>query len=114
MTIIGRDGVTTKSHTDAVGNTSERLGTHEPQTPQVDLHNDCIGCTRNAAVGPHGLGVGPDGLTLWYTGKSAGTVGRVSANGTVKSFRLADPGSQPIYITAGPDGNMWFTELTGK
>jgi streptogramin lyase len=30
--------------------------------------------------------------------------------GTIKEFPLPTPGSQPIGITAGPDGNLWFTE----
>lgn len=67
-----------------------------------------------AGTRPHGLGVGPDGRTLWYTGKTNGTIGRADPDGKVTSFALADPTSTPIYVKAGPDGNMWATELTGN
>jgi virginiamycin B lyase len=41
-------------------------------------------------------------------------IGRVSPDGAARSFRLPHPDSKPIYIHAGPDGDMWFTELTGN
>lgn len=91
-----------------------RLDSHGTIVQKVSLPRDCPSCGSGVAPGPHGLAVGPDGRTLWYTGKEAGVVGRVSPNGAVHSFGLADRNSKPIYITAGPDGNMWFTELTGN
>lgn len=64
---------------------------------------------------PHGLNVGPDGKTLWFTGKTMNVVGKIMPDGhTVKTFPLATAEAFPIYIAAGPDGNMWFTELTGN
>ena len=63
---------------------------------------------------PHGLGIGPDGKTVWFTGKTQNTVGRVLGDGGVLNFKLPTPDALPIYIVAGPDGNMWFTELTGN
>lgn len=63
---------------------------------------------------PHGLGIGADGKTVWYTGKATGTVGRITPDGKVATFVLKTVGSVPIYIKAGPDGNMWVTELVGN
>src|SRR5436853_152646 len=65
---------------------------------------------------PHGLAAGPDGRTLWFTGKATGTIGRITADGTVTHFQLPAGGadSKPIYIHSGPDGAMWATELVGN
>jgi virginiamycin B lyase len=63
---------------------------------------------------PHGLGIGADGRTIWYTGKTDGSIGRVGPGGKVTRFALSDPGSTPIYVRAGPDGSMWATELVGN
>lgn len=63
---------------------------------------------------PHGLGIAPDGVTAWFTGKTANTVGKLSPDGQVTNYPLPTPKALPIYIHAGPDGNMWFTELTGN
>jgi virginiamycin B lyase len=81
-----------------------------------DVSLGCADCTPQARINsrPHGLGVGPDGRTIWFTGKATGTVGRIAADGTLSVFALPTPGSTPIYIRAGPDGAMWVTELTGN
>ena len=63
---------------------------------------------------PHGLGIGPDGKTVWFTGKSKNTVGRILGDGMVLNFPLRTVDALPIYIAAGRDGHMWFTELTGN
>jgi len=68
-----------------------------------DVHSD-----------PHGLGIDPDGLTCWYTGKEDNQIGKLEPNGTVTNYPLATPNALPIYIKSGPDGNMWFTELLGN
>jgi virginiamycin B lyase len=67
-------------------------------------------------TGPHGIGRGADGLTVWFTGKAAGTVGKVDPDtGAVSVYKLSyPPASTPIYVVAGPDGNMWGTELDGN
>lgn len=62
---------------------------------------------------PHGLGIGADGRSIWFTGKLSGTIGRI-AGGKLTVFQLADRTSTPIYVKAGPDGSMWATELTGN
>lgn len=86
------------------------------QTIDVTLH--AAGSPSPINTHPHGLGVAPDGVTLWFTGKATGTVGRVSfaadGSATVAHFALPTTGSVPIYIAAGPDGAMWCTELVGN
>jgi virginiamycin B lyase len=82
------------------------------KTIDVSLH--ATGAPLPINTHPHGLGVAPDGRTLWFTGKATGTVGRITPDGTVTHFALPTVGSVPIYITAGPDGNMWCTELVGN
>jgi len=34
--------------------------------------------------------------------------------GTLHEFPIPTPGSQPVDITAGPDGNLWFAEQNGN
>lgn len=79
-----------------------------------DVRLDCSSCPDKINTHPHGLGIGPDGKTVWFTGKGTGTVGRITPDGKVQTFALPTVGSVPIYIKAGPDGNMWVTELVGN
>lgn len=74
----------------------------------------CPTCAGPINTHPHGLGIGPDGRTIWFTGKATGTVGRIAPGGEIRHFALPTPGGVPIYIHAGPDGNMWVTELAGN
>jgi hypothetical protein len=37
-------------------------------------------------------------------------IGRISVGGSITEFPLPTPSSYPWGITAGPDGNLWFTE----
>jgi virginiamycin B lyase len=80
-----------------------------------DVRLRCGGCAAEGINShPHGLGVAPDGETIWFTGKATGTVGRIRPGGQVEQFALPTAGSVPIYIRAGPDGSMWVTELAGN
>jgi virginiamycin B lyase len=79
-----------------------------------DVRLDCRACPTPINTHPHGLGIGADGRTIWFTGKATGTIGRVSPNGEVRHWQLPTVGSVPIYIRLGPDGNMWATELVGN
>jgi len=46
-----------------------------------------------------------------YTGNEhASQIGRISTSGKITEFPIPTGCSQPIEITAGPDGNLWFTE----
>jgi virginiamycin B lyase len=66
-------------------------------------------------------------VTLTYTGGTlANALVSASATGvttagvlfapkpTIYEYPLANSGSQPFWITPGPDGNMWFTEIIGN
>ena len=67
---------------------------------------------------PFGITAGPDG-NLWFTEciSNAGScsyskIGRITPNGQITEFPLPTPTkyNEPHGITAGPDGNLWFTE----
>lgn len=79
-----------------------------------DVRLDCSSCPEKINTHPHGLGIGADGKTVWFTGKGTGTVGRITPDRKVETFALPTVGSVPIYIRSGPDGNMWVTELVGN
>jgi virginiamycin B lyase len=81
---------------------------------EYDANLVCTTCPQPINTHPHGPGIGSDGATVWYTGKATGTVGRVVPDGEVENYALKNVGSVPIYIKAGPDGNMWVTELVGN
>lgn len=81
---------------------------------EYDVQLKCDTCPEKINTHPHGMAFGSDGQTLWYTGKATGTIGKITPDGKVVNFDLRTAGSIPIYIKAGPDGNMWFTELGGN
>jgi len=81
---------------------------------EFDVQLNCDTCPAKINTHPHGMAFASDGKTLWYTGKATGTIGKISPDGKVENFDLPTAGSVPIYIKAGPDGNMWFTELAGN
>ncbi len=81
---------------------------------EYDVQLSCDTCANKINTHPHGMAFGSDGRTLWYTGKATGTIGKITPDGKVENFDLPTAGSVPIYIKAGPDGNMWFTELAGN
>lgn len=81
---------------------------------EYDVRLNCETCAEAINPHPHGMAFGPDGETLWFTGKATGTIGKIAPDGTVETFSLPTVGSVPIYIRAGPGGNMWFTELVGN
>ncbi len=91
-----------------------RLDAQGRVSARYDVHLACAGCAAPLNPHPHGLAVGPDGKTIWFTGKATGTVGRITPDGQVRTFPLGTVGSVPIYIEAGPDGNLWVTELVGN
>ena len=65
--------------------------------------------------------LGPDG-NLWFTEsrcplcedpqfpEDEGTIGKITPQGEITEYTLPDHHSGPRGITAGPDGNLWFTE----
>jgi streptogramin lyase len=61
---------------------------------------------------PDGFGdlcIGPDG-NVWITGTSAGSIEKVSSDGTFTSYPIL--GTDPVGISSGPDANLWFAEET--
>ena len=91
-----------------------RVGSNAEILAEYDVSLDCSGCPEKINTHPHGLGIGSDGQTVWYTGKATGTVGKITPDGEVHTYPLSIVGSVPIYIKAGPDGNTWVTELVGN
>jgi streptogramin lyase len=79
--------------------------------------------TPTPAAGPEGIVVGPDGA-LWFTERDAGRVGRLdpaeaagcAANPSLctTEIALSAPTAEPVDITVGLDGKIWFTERTGN
>jgi streptogramin lyase len=63
----------------------------------------------SGAASPFSITRGPDGA-LWFTfsnGTEFGNaIGRIDTAGDVTRFELPNPGSQPGYITTGPDGAL--------
>ena len=58
---------------------------------------------------PHDVAPTPDGA-VWYTGQSAGVLGRLDPNtGKVERIALGQ-GSAPHGVIVGPDGAAWVTD----
>ncbi len=93
-----------------------RLDAHGKPDLTLDVSLDCPTCPDKQKINthPHGMGFGSDGMTIWFTGKATGTVGRLTQDGKVTTYVLATVGSVPIYVRAGNDGTMWVTELVGN
>ena len=66
-----------------------------------------------AASQPGGIALAADGF-MYFTEQATGKIGRVTTGGSFSEFVLAGnggtAGNNPIDITSGPDGNLWFTE----
>src|SRR5215471_6075087 len=60
------------------------------------------------SIGPYGITVGPDG-NLWIA-EVAGKIGRATTAGAATNFDIPSSPGKPVYIAAGSDGNLWFTE----
>jgi len=71
----------------------------------------------NAGYGGNALAAGPDG-NMWFTNTAKNAIGVITGKGAVTYFPVpTEPrqgsnesmGSGLFGLTAGPDGNMWFT-----
>ena len=92
-----------------------RLDANGKVQQTIDVNLACPTCPNGKLnPHPHGLGFGIDGKTIWFTGKSTGTIGRIDPNGKITTYPLKTIGSVPIYVRAGNDGTMWVTELVGN
>lgn len=69
----------------------------------------------SAGIDPEGgvwdIAAGPTG-DIWFTDPPGDDVGRVSPQGQITEFG-EDELIDPLYITSGSDGNMWFTYEDG-
>jgi virginiamycin B lyase len=41
-------------------------------------------------------------------------IGKITPDGVVTEFSIPTPNSDTNFISAGPDGNVWFTEFVGN
>ena len=82
----------------------------------IDVRLDCPTCPDGEKINPHphGMWFGPDGKTIWFTGKATGTIGKVAPDGKITTYVLPTVGSVPIYVRPGNDGTVWATELVGN
>jgi len=81
---------------------------------RIDIRMHPDGTRRPINPAPHGIALGADGYTIWFTGKRTSTIGKINYDGSVEHFEVDTLASLPIYLHAGPDGNMWGTELLGN
>lgn len=67
------------------------------------------------AAAPNSVILAPDGA-MWFTDSTNSQLGRVYSSGTFRTFTrgLSRWDSGPQFITAGPDGNYWFTEVRDR
>lgn len=61
---------------------------------------------------PRGLALGGDGTSLWVTGAGSGKAVRIQPS--LAYFDLPTASGGPAAITAGPDGNLWLTEIAAN
>lgn len=57
---------------------------------------------------PYAMAAGGGG-NLWFVDGAANVVGRVTPDGNITVFPLAGDASTPVFVAAGPDGNVWAT-----
>jgi virginiamycin B lyase len=67
--------------------------------------------TGLSATNSTNMAAGPGG-TDWFVTDFNG-IGAISAKGKTKIYGFTNEGNQPLTITKGPDGNMWFIEGAG-
>jgi streptogramin lyase len=68
-----------------------------------------------AGFAPLAIATGSDGAlwaTLYHTGRTISDgILRIATNGAMTAFAIPTLGAGPGGIAAGPDGNLWFTEM---
>jgi len=55
----------------------------------------------------------PSAGTLWYTSSSQGTITELTEAGGRLSFAVPGAASEPVGLTIGPDGAVWFADADG-
>ena len=81
---------------------------------EIDVHLSAQGAKKPINTAPHGICLGADGETIWFTGKRTSTVGKINPDGSVEHFQLDNLAALPIFVSTGADGNIWGTELLGN
>ena len=74
-------------------------------TPSGTITEFLVSDTGQRSCGDHG-GAGRKPVVY---GNAGDTIGRITPTGTITEFPLFTEDSIPEGITAGPDGNLWFT-----
>jgi virginiamycin B lyase len=75
---------------------------------------------RDRSLTPPGIITQGPGGALWFSqsmsdsnGNHVAAIGRITMEGDITLFPMAEAHSAPCGITTGPDGNLWFTD-TGR
>ena len=50
---------------------------------------------------------------MWFTELNGNNIGQITSDGTFTEIPVPTASSEPLGITKGPDGNIWFTEKSG-
>jgi streptogramin lyase len=100
----------------------------EPQGPLLFDSGDLSLYIGDQTSAPRGIALGSDG-NLWFTESDVNRIGRVVLDSnfysnfvkgppfpaeTLAEFALPTAGGSPFGIAPGPDGNLWFTEMSGS
>jgi virginiamycin B lyase len=88
-----------------------QLDDHGGIVKKIAVNQNAAGAKTPINVAPHGIGLDADGETIWFTGKRTSTVGKINPDGSVEHFQLNNLAALPIFLSAGPDGAIWGTEL---
>jgi len=99
--VVGPDGALwfTSGNPDAIG--------------RITIAGDITWYPTTACSYPSGIAKGPDDA-LWFACFNSKSIGRITTSGSISTFSIPDgtpePNAGPVYITAGPDGALWFSE----
>ena len=55
----------------------------------------------------------PDG-NLWFNENAGNQIGRMTPDGAITEFPIPTPNSSAVGIVYAADGNLWFTEYSGR
>lgn len=50
------------------------------------------------------------GGNIWFAEADRGAIGRVTGGGVVTEYGIPGNGTTAVFLTDGPDGNLWFTD----
>jgi virginiamycin B lyase len=80
--------------------------------------NNKIGTYKNGSIMEYPIhttdsqpfGIVSDGTNLWFTERNGDKIGKITTGGTITEYGGLTAGAQPLGITLGVDGALWFTE----